>query len=395
MKKKLIIILLFTVITAAIAFFSYYIYENVLKTARLQEAFLPQDINVDDIESDLEFAETLPEYLLVFTGLIDGDWEITFYDIVDIYGETDKVETFNATGIRTDDELVEAEFTGIKLKYIIDNLNVNSDAKNVIIFATDMFAANFTIEEFLNGEVYIVWKKSGQYLNPTADGILKIVQDGSPTYKWVKNPVVFDFVSDFDDMVPLADRLEEDAMDFISEQRFYTLSLGFIPDIDIGEWKLDIGGLIKNPTSLSYDDILKMPQISVFATLETISNPPGGKLKGNATWTGVPFDYILELADLDENVLEVIFYSEDGYSTSLTIDEVSKEGVMLSYRMNGKPLIAEHGFPVRMVVPGKYGMKWPKWINKIEFVDYDYKGYWEQRGWSDYAGRDRPDQRYE
>jgi len=51
-------------------------------------------------------------------------------------------------------------------------------------------------------------------------------------------------------------------------------------------------------------------------------------------------------------------------------------------------LAAEHGYPVRVVVPQKYGMKWPKWINTIELVDYDYKGYWEQRGWSDYGGRD-------
>ncbi len=395
MKKKLIIIFLFTVIAAAVVFFSYYIYENVAARRGPEEAFVPGDINVDEIESDLEFAGALPEYRMSFTGLIDGDWEITFYDIVDIYGETDKIEDFNATGVRTDDEIVEAEFTGIKLAHIIGNLNINSEAKNVVIYATDMFAANFTIEEFVNGEVYIVWKKSGQYLNPTADGILKIVQDGSPTYKWIKNPVIFDFVSDFDDTVPLADRLEEDAMDFISEQRFFTLSLGFIPDIDIGEWSLDIGGLIKNPTSLSYDDILKMPQTSVYATLETISNPPGGNLKGNATWTGVPFDYILEQAGIDESVLEVVFYCEDGYSTSLTIEEISKEGVMLSYRMNGKPLAPKHGFPVRMVVPGKYGMKWPKWVNKIEFVDYDYKGYWEQKGWSDYAGRDRPEERYD
>lgn len=395
MKRRLIIILLFAVIAAAIAFFSYYIYENVLKTTGPQEDFIPEELNIDLIENDLEFAEALPEYLMSFTGLIDGDWETTFLDIIDIYTGTDKIETFNATGVRTDDEIVEAEFTGIKLSHIIDKLIIDSEAKNVIVYATDMFAASFTIEEFAGGDVYLVWKKSGQYLTPSGDGVVKIVQDGSPTYKWIKNPVLFEFIADYDDTVPLADRVEEDAMDFISEQRFFTLSLGFIPDIDIEEWTLDIGGLIKNPMTLSYDDILNMPQISVFATLETISNTPGGPNIGNATWTGVPFDYILDIAGLDESVLEVAFFCDDGYSTSLTIDEVREEGVMLSYRMNGKPLIAEHGFPVRMVVPGKYGMKWPKWINKIDFVDYDFKGYWEQKGWSDYAGRDRPEERFD
>ena len=63
--------------------------------------------------------------------------------------------------------------------------------------------------------------------------------------------------------------------------------------------------------------------------------------------------------------------------------------------MDMKQLAPEHGYPLRLVVPGKYGMKWPKWINKIELTDIDYKGYWESQGWSDYAGRDRHDQRFD
>ncbi len=107
---------------------------------------------------------------------------------------------------------------------------------------------------------------------------------------------------------------------------------------------------------------------------------PGGNLIVNAVWTGVPFDYILEQAVPSEDVLEVVFYCEDGYSTSMTIEEALEEGVMLAYKMNGETLTAEHGYSVRMVVPEKYGMKWPKWVNTIKLVDYDYKGYWEQRG---------------
>lgn len=258
-----------------------------------------------------------------------------------------------------------------------------------------MYAANFKIEELTGGDVYIVWKRDGQYLNPTADGVLKIVVDGGSTYKWVKNPVLFDFIAQFDDQVLLTDRLEADAIDFISEQNFFTLYISYISVVDINQWNLEVKGLVQNPMILEYDDILDMPQVSVFATLETISNPQGGNLIGNAIWTGVPFDYILNQAVVEDNVMEVVFYCEDGYSTSITIEEALKEGVILAYRMNGMTLAAEHGYPVRMVVPDKYGMKWPKWINKIELVDYDYKGYWEQRGWSDYAGRDRPDRRFD
>jgi len=69
--------------------------------------------------------------------------------------------------------------------------------------------------------------------------------------------------------------------------------------------------------------------------------------------------------------------------------------VILAYKINGSVLPDVHGYPIRMVVPDKYGMKWAKLITEIELVDYDFKGYWESQGWSDYAGRDRPDKRFD
>ncbi len=391
MKKKLIIILISAAVVAALAFFIYYIYQNEAGKVAGEELFIPEDINVDRIENDLEFAKAIPEYRMLFTGLLEQELDISFYEILDRY--MDRTETFTATGIRSDGEVVDLEFTGIKLDHILNDLKFKHGIENVIIYATDLYAADLDIKTLQDGSVYLVWKKEGQYLNPTADGILKIVVDNGPTNKWVKNPVLFDFITEFDDLVSLADRLEAEAIDFVSIQNFFTLSLGYTPEIDMDRWSLKIRGLIENPLELSYSDILDMPQSSVLATLETISNPQGGNLIGNAVWTGVPFDYILEQVVPEEDAQEVVFYCDDGYSTSLTIDEALGEGVMLAYKMNGKDLTVEHGFPVRMVVPGKYGMKWPKWINFVELVDYDYKGYWEQRGWSDYAGRDRPEDR--
>jgi len=390
-KKKLIIILISAAVVAALAFFIYYIYQNEAGKVAGEELFIPEDINVDRIENDLEFAKAIPEYRMLFTGLLEQELDISFYEILDRY--MDRTETFTATGIRSDGEVVDLEFTGIKLDHILNDLKFKHGIENVIIYATDLYAADLDIKTLQDGSVYLVWKKEGQYLNPTADGILKIVVDNGPTNKWVKNPVLFDFITEFDDLVSLADRLEAEAIDFVSIQNFFTLSLGYTPEIDMDRWSLKIRGLIENPLELSYSDILDMPQSSVLATLETISNPQGGNLIGNAVWTGVPFDYILEQVVPEEDAQEVVFYCDDGYSTSLTIDEALGEGVILAYKMNGKDLTVEHGFPVRMVVPGKYGMKWPKWINFVELVDYDYKGYWEQRGWSDYAGRDRPEDR--
>jgi DMSO/TMAO reductase YedYZ molybdopterin-dependent catalytic subunit len=105
--------------------------------------------------------------------------------------------------------------------------------------------------------------------------------------------------------------------------------------------------------------------------------------------------YILEQVGPEPSVQEIVFKCADGYSTSITLEEALQEGVQLCYRINGETMLPRHGYPLRLVLPEKYGMKWAKWITEIEFVDYDYKGYWERRGWSDYAGRDRPDQRYD
>jgi DMSO/TMAO reductase YedYZ molybdopterin-dependent catalytic subunit len=394
LKKILLVTLLCLVLAGFTAFFSYYIYKNEASRAAARAVqFNPPDINVDKITSDLEFSQTIPEYKMLFSGLVENQLQMSFEELVTKY--TGKFENINATGVRTDGENVALNFFGLKIKDIIKDVNIKPEAQNMIIYATDLYAANFSLAELNGDNLFIVWKKDGQYLNPSDDGILKIVLNNGPTNKWVKNPIVFDFIGEYKDKVQATDKLRDSSINFVTEQQMFTLSLGITPQIDINTWELDIGGLAKNPYILKYDEILKMPQVSVFATLETISNPIGGPSIGNAVWTGVPLKMVLEKAGIKDNVIKVIFYCEDGYSTAVKLEEALKDDVILAYKMNGKTLASEHGYPLRVVVPGKYGMKWAKWINKIELTDKDYKGYWEAQGWSDYAGRDRPDQRYD
>lgn len=236
---------------------------------------------------------------------------------------------------------------------------------------------------------------SFSYMVPSQDGVLKIVQNEGVTRNWVKNPVLFEFASDFFDRVPTGDRLKPNEIDFVSQQDMFTLAIGGVPDIKREDWSLEVKGLVEKPAVFSYEDLLDMPQISVYATLETISNPPGGRLIGNAVWTGVPLRFIFQKVGSLPAAQELVFRCEDGYSTSITVEKALEEGVMLALKINGEKLQGEHGYPLRAVVPEKYGMKWAKWITEIEFVDYDYRGFWEKRGWSDYAGRDRPDKRYD
>lgn len=350
-------------------------------------------IDIDRVRSDEEFAALFPDYTLRFTGLLEQDVEIPFSDVIRDYG--DRAETVTVRGLRTDEETVEIEYTGVNLNSLMEVLRPKKEVQNIIVYGSDKYSADLTLSSVQAGDVLLVWKKEGSYMVPTQDGVLKIVQQNGLTKKWVKNPVLFDFVAEYIDAVPLKDRLSEDDVTFVSQEQLFTLSINNIQRIEADDWNLKIGGMVGQPVTYTYEDILGMPQESVYAVLETISNPPGGRSIGNAIWTGVPMSYILEQVSPDDTVQEIVFKCADGYSTSITLEEAQREGVQLCYRVNGETLLPQHGYPLRLVLPEKYGMKWAKWITEIEFVDYDYKGYWERRGWSDYAGRDRPDQRYD
>jgi DMSO/TMAO reductase YedYZ molybdopterin-dependent catalytic subunit len=352
-----------------------------------------RSIDIGSVRSDEELAKLLPEYRIRFTGLLSQERELTFEEIVTEYAH--QVQTRTIQGLRTDGKTVEIEYTGIPVSDLLGELTPQGDVRNVMVYGSDKYSVAIAATDVMNGDTMIVWKREGEYLIPGEDGIVKIVKDKGLTKNWVKNPVLFDFISVFHDKVPLEDRLNEDEIVFVDQQRLFTLQLGMVPKIAVDEWKLEVGGLVQQPSSYTYAQLIGMPQVTVYATLETISNPPGGRLIGNALWTGVPLSYILEQVVPDRSVMEIVFKCEDGYSTSITLGESRVEGVILAHRLNGETLKPEHGYPVRLVVPDKYGQKWPKWIHTMEFVDYDYRGYWETRGWSDYAGRDRPDQRYD
>ena len=161
---------------------------------------------------------------------------------------------------------------------------------------------------------------------------------------------------------------------------FFTLSIGSVPSINGSSWRLKIDGLIDNPLELTYENLTALPKESVTATLKCVEGPAG-----RAIWTGVQVKTILDLVGVSDNATEVVFYAADDYSSSLELKDAKLENVLLAYEMNGEVLPAEHGYPVRLVVPGKAGYKWVKWLVRIELVDYDYKGYWESRGWNDDA----------
>src|SRR5438046_6636517 len=105
----------------------------------------------------------------------------------------------------------------------------------------------------------------------------------------------------------------------------------------------------------------------------------------NALWEGIPLMDLLQRAGVKPGATKVAFHAVDDYTDSIHLSKALEPTTLLAVRMNGATLPQEHGFPARMLVPGIYGMKHCKWLTRIEVVNYDYKGYWQQRGWSDAA----------
>ncbi len=164
---------------------------------------------------------------------------------------------------------------------------------------------------------------------------------------------------------------------------FYIVQCCGVQKVEVANWSLPITGLVKQPLRLTYADILKMPSIEKMVTLQCIDNEVSGELISNAVWRGVPLSDILNKAGLSPSVADVVLHGADDYSDSITLDRAMNYDVFLAYHMNGVPLPPEHGFPLRAVVPGIYGIKNVKWLTKIELVGHDYQGYWQKKGWTD------------
>ncbi|MCL5023123.1 MAG: molybdopterin-dependent oxidoreductase [Nitrospirae bacterium] len=158
-----------------------------------------------------------------------------------------------------------------------------------------------------------------------------------------------------------------------------------VPDIDPKTFSLRVEGRAEKPYALSLGEIKAMQDRTEFVTLECIGNPVGGSAVSNALWEGVTLRKVLERAVPGKGIVKAAFFAEDGYSDSIPYSLALSGEVFLAFRMNGQALPKQHGYPLRMIIPGLYGEKSVKWLSKIELVDYDFKGYWQKRGWSDTA----------
>lgn len=159
---------------------------------------------------------------------------------------------------------------------------------------------------------------------------------------------------------------------------FYKQSYQHVPTIDIEIWTLTVKDS-EIERNFTWDDLRRYPTIESMRTIASMGNSIGGAYIGNAVWKGV------RIVDLLGNVTASPFAkitALDGYETTLSTSQLLHPDTFLAYEMNGASLAPEHGYPVRLMVGGAYGVKMPKWISQIEFIDHEYQGFWESRGWS-------------
>ncbi|HUJ96280.1 MAG TPA: sulfite oxidase [Terriglobales bacterium] len=181
----------------------------------------------------------------------------------------------------------------------------------------------------------------------------------------------------------IAKELVTSNIDFFIRNHFST------PQIDADKWALEIGGLVSSPLKLSYADLLLTASMRHPVTIECAGNRSGGGGVSTALWSGVPLAELLKQAGLRSGATNVVLYGADSggggevppgthFARAIPLERAMDPSTLLAYEMNGEPLPADHGFPLRAVVPGWYGMDSVKWLTRIEVLDKPFDGYFQK-----------------
>lgn len=166
---------------------------------------------------------------------------------------------------------------------------------------------------------------------------------------------------------------------------FYRIDTAVIvPQVQAETWSLAIDGMVDRPFSITYAELLQMPMVERDITIMCVSNPVGGPYIGTARWLGTPLLPLLAQAGVAQGADQLLSTSIDGWTCSTPLDGLAEREPLLAIGMNGEPLPIEHGFPVRMIVPGLYGfISATKWVTRIQATTYAAEpAYWTVRGWA-------------
>ncbi|USH00382.1 molybdopterin-dependent oxidoreductase [Thermococcus argininiproducens] len=178
----------------------------------------------------------------------------------------------------------------------------------------------------------------------------------------------------------------EPKVDQVSEKEIFQNSsyeqpspiLGENTSQEVGEWVIEVTGLVERPMNITLSQLKDMPQTLVFSELYCVGYP--GKARKQGLWKGVKLSYILERAGVKENAIKIAFYAQDGFMTDLPVDEPFKnEEIIIAYEFNNESI------EPRLVAPDMWGYKWIKYLIRIELVDYNFLGTYESEGYPDDA----------
>jgi DMSO/TMAO reductase YedYZ molybdopterin-dependent catalytic subunit len=193
--------------------------------------------------------------------------------------------------------------------------------------------------------------------------------------------------------------LEMPVEEFIDEitpvEHFFVRSHTMIPQVRLPAWKLEVAGLVEHPLALTLADLKVLPRVELVSVLECAGNGrsffqphvAGAQWRlgsvGNARWTGARFKDVLEKAGVKLAATQLLLDGADvpllkmpKFQRTLEVDKAMHPDTLLAWEMNGKPLTAEHGFPLRVIAPGWASDSWVKWLTRIELLDHDFDGFW-------------------
>jgi DMSO/TMAO reductase YedYZ molybdopterin-dependent catalytic subunit len=168
---------------------------------------------------------------------------------------------------------------------------------------------------------------------------------------------------------------------YTKNEDYYVTRIGKVPKIDANEYRLEVTGLVEKPRSFTIGELRALPSVKLPVTMECIGNSPDGPLVSTALWEGFSLYDLLSSLGLNEKSTGVVYRAADGYFASHTLEQIKNNNVLGALYMNGEVLPVEHGFPIRILNPGFYGVKQPQWVTQMEVIDSPIKDYWELQGW--------------
>ena len=164
-------------------------------------------------------------------------------------------------------------------------------------------------------------------------------------------------------------------------------SIKGVQKVDLEKYRLKIDGLVKKSLSYTYDQLKSIPRQKKLVTVNCVEG-----WKVTVLWEGIPFSELTSRAGVDQRANTVIFHAADGYTTSLDLKTIAARNMLIADTANGIPLPAKLGFPFILVAEEKWGYKWARWIERIEFSDKaDYRGFWERRGYNNKGDHSGPE----